>query len=230
MITLHFWPTPNGHKISIALEELGLTYEVRPVNILAGEQFLPEFLAISPNNRMPAIVDSAGPDGDSYPLFESGAILMYLAEKAGSLLPAPTAARYRVLQWLFFQVGNVGPMFGQCGHFLGYAPERIPYAIERYQRETLRLYGVLDRRLAVSEYLADEYSIADIAVHPWVKVRWLHEIDITQFPHVQRWFELIDARPAVQRGYALLADDMKIGSPTDEAREVLFGQRQFEQR
>lgn len=233
MIDLYYWPTPNGHKASIMLEESGLDYRVHAIDILKGDQFSPDFLAISPNNRIPAIVDQDGPDGDSFPVFESGAILMYLAEKSGRLLPQLPAERYRVLQWLFFQVGNVGPMFGQCGHFLGYAPEQVPYAIKRYQDETRRLYGVMDGVLAQRPYLAgDSYSIADVATYPWLmpKVRELHQMTIEDFPHLHDWVERIAARPAVQRGSAVLADVMKIGNPTDEAREALFGQRQMDRR
>ena len=228
MIDLYYWPTPNGHKASVMLEEVGLDYQVKPVNILKGDQFDPDFIAISPNNRMPVIVDHDGPGGDAYPVFESGAILMYLAEKTGQFWPADTAKRYAVIQWLMFQMGNVGPLFGQCGHFLGYAPEKIPYAIERYHGETVKLYGVMDKRLADTAYLAGEdYSLADIATYPWCMpvIRDLHQIDIDQFPHVKRWIESIAARPAVQRGVALLADAMKIGDPDDEAREALFGKK-----
>lgn len=227
MIHLYYWPTPNGHKISIMLEETGLPYEVHPVNILAGEQFAAEFLAISPNNRIPAIVDDdAG--GGRLALCESGAILVYLAERSGRLLPAGGAARFQVLQWLMFQVAHVGPMFGQCGHFRGYAPEPVPYAIDRYCGETLKLYGVMERQLARSDYLAGDYSIADIAVLPWVapKVRRLHQIEIDEFPRVARWAERLWERPAVQRGMQLLEDQMKLGQPTQEAREALFGARQ----
>lgn len=229
MIDLYYWPTPNGHKASIMLEEIGLEYTLHPVNILEGEQFDPAFLRISPNNRIPAIVDSKGPDGVPFAVFESGAILMYLAEKSGKLWPDSLSGRYRIVQWLMFQMGNVGPMFGQCGHFKGYAPEKIPYAIDRYYRETLRLYGVMNERLGESEYLAGSYSIADIAVFPWTmpKVRELHGVDIERFPHVLRWYRSIEERPAVSRGTALLAQEMKIGDPTDAAREALFGARQY---
>jgi len=229
MIELYFWPTPNGHKASIMLEETGLEYETHPVNILKGDQFDPEFLAISPNNRIPAIVDTDGPGGEAFSLFESGAILMYLAEKGDMLWPRDTAARYRVTQWLMFQMGNVGPKFGECGHYKGYAPEPVPYSEDRYYKELLRLYGVMDKHLGENEYLADEYSIADIAVFPWMapNVRELHEVDIHTFSNVARWYERIDARPAVQRGLALLEDEMKIGDPDDEAREAFFGDSQF---
>jgi GST-like protein len=230
MIHLYYWPTPNGQKASIVLEELGLRYRLHAVNILRGEQFEPDFLAISPNNKIPAIVDTDGPGGERYALFESGAILQYLAEKTGKLLPRRRAQRYEVLQWLAFQTANVGPMFGQCGHFLGYAPRRIPYAIRRYRNETLRLYGVMDRRLADSRYLGgSRYSIADIATWPWVDVRWLHEIDIDDFPHVKRWYEDVGARPAVRRGMALLKEHTRIGNPDARTREVFFGATQLAQ-
>ena len=230
MIHLYFWPTPNGQKASIALEELELEYQLHPVDILSGEQFEPDFLAISPNNKIPAIVDTDGPGGARLSLFESGAILQYLAEKTHRLLPRARLRRYEVLEWLAFQIGNVGPMFGQCGHFLGYAPRRIPYAIRRYRNETLRLYGVMDRRLAASEYLGGrDYSIADVATWPWVDVRWLHEIDIDEFPSVKRWYEQVGARPAVQRGMALLKERTKIGNPDARTREVFFGATQLRQ-
>lgn len=229
MIELYFWPTPNGHKASIMLEETGLDYETHPINILKGDQFDTAFLAISPNNRIPTIVDTDGPGGESFSLFESGAILMYLAEKADMLWPSDAAARYRVTQWLMFQVSNVGPKFGECGHYKGYAPEPVPYSEERYYNELLRLYGVMDKRLGENEYLADDYSIADIATFPWIapKIRELHDVDIESFANVKRWYEQIDARPAVQRGMALLENQMKIGDPDDEAREAFFGNRQF---
>jgi GST-like protein len=229
LIDLYYWPTPNGHKIPIMLEEAGLEYRVRPVNMLRGEQFRPAFLKVNPNNKIPAIVDRDGPGGRPFALFESGAILQYLAEKSGKLMPRELAARYTVIQWLTFQVANVGPMFGQCGHFLGYAPRKIPYAIERYRNETLRLYGVMDRRLAKVDYLAGDYSIADVATWPWVHVRWLHRIDLDAFPNVKRWYQAIGARPAVQRGVALLEERMKIGNPDAEAREALFGRQQLDQ-
>ena len=228
MIDVHFYPSPNGLKIPMMLEECGLPYRIVEVNILRGAQFEPAFLRISPNNRIPAIVDHDAPGGP-LSIFESGAILQYLAEKTGRLLPRPRRERYVVLQWLTFQVANVGPMFGQCGHFLGYAPRRIRYAIDRYRNETLRLYGVMDRRLAQEEYLGCRYSIADIATWPWVRVRWLHRIDLDEFPHVRRWYDAIGARPAVQRGVALLEDRMKIGDPDEKAREALFGRQQLTQ-
>lgn len=233
MIQLYYWPTPNGHKASIMLEEVGLPYEVHPVNILKGEQFAPAFLEISPNNRIPAIVDDDGPGGAPYALFESGAILMYLAEKSGRLWPADTRARYDMLQWLFFQVAGVGPMFGQNGHFQGYAKVDVPYAKERYHNETKRLYGVMDKRLASYEYLAGaEYSLADVATYPWTMPKqWeLHRINIDEFPNVKRWNAQVAQRPAVQRGVAVLAQSQKVGSPTDEAFENLFGSTQFQRR
>jgi GSH-dependent disulfide-bond oxidoreductase len=229
-IELFYWPTPNGQKASIMLEEVGLPYMVRPVNILKGEQFDPAFLAVNPNNKVPAIIDPDGPDGTPIAVFESGAVLVYLAEKTGKLLPAKGAARYRALQWLFFQVGGVGPMFGQLGHFKGYAPEPIPYAMDRYRNETLRLYGVMDEQLARSEYLAGDYSVADVAVYPWVDVRWFHEIDLSAFPNVARWFETVSRRDPVARGARLMKDEEVIGNVTEETREIYFGNRQRERR
>lgn len=229
-IELYYWPTPNGQKASIMLEEVGLPYTVKPVNILKGEQFEPGFLAVNPNNKVPAIVDPDGPDGEPIALFESGAVLVYLADKTGLLLPRSGGARYRALQWLFFQVGGVGPMFGQLGHFKGYAPEPIPYAIDRYRRETLRLYGVMNERLQHIEYLAGDYSVADVATYPWVDVRWFHEIDLTAFPHVERWFEQMSRREAVMRGSKLMKAEEVIGNVSEETREVYFGRRQTERR
>lgn len=229
MIDFYFWPTPNGKKPALMLEECALEYRLIPVNILKGEQFTASFLEISPNNKIPVIVDRGTVNGDDITIFESGAILQYLAEKTGQFMPLDTEGRYRVLQWLNFQVGSVGPMFGQCGHFLGYASEKIPYAIERYQQETHRLYGVIDKRLGKAEFLAGEYSIADMAVYPWIDVRWLHEIDIEDYPNVKRWFDAISNRPAVQRAMALLKDQEIIGNPTDETREIFFGRSQRQQ-
>ncbi len=203
MIDLHTWSTPNGRKVSIMLEECGLPYRVFPVNIGKGEQFRPEFLAISPNNRIPGIVDPEGPDGTPLSLFESGAILIYLSEKTGKLLPQAARARYVALQWLMFQMGGVGPMFGQAHHFLRSAKEQVPYAIKRYTDETRRLYGVLDKRLQKAAFLADEYSIADIATFPWVARHEWHKVDLNEYPVVKRWFDLIAARPAVARGMAV---------------------------
>lgn len=206
MIELWNWPTPNGRKIFIALEELGLPYRYIPVNIGKGEQFNPEFLAISPNNRIPGIVDPDGPGGKPLRLFESGAILIYLAEKTGHLLPKEPADRYCELQWLMFQMGGVGPMFGQYNHFSRSAPEQIPYAIERYGKETNRLLGVLDKRLAHSAYLgSDAYGIADIANFPWVKSMDGRAANLADYPNVARWVENIEARPAVIRAMAIAA-------------------------
>jgi len=201
MIDLYTWTTPNGRKVSIMLEECGLAYTVHPVNIGTGEQFKPEFLAISPNNRIPAIVDSEGPDGKPMPLFESGAILIYLADKTGKFFPQ--SRKYQVLQWLMFQMGGVGPMFGQAHHFMRAKKDEIPYGTERYGAEAKRLYGVLDRRLAEAAYLADEYSIADIATYPWVARHEWHRVDLAAYPSVRRWYEVIGARPAVVRGMAV---------------------------
>lgn len=226
MIDFYYWPTPNGHKIAIALEELGLAYRTVPVNILRGEQKTPEFIAISPNNRIPAIVDSDGPGGQPHAVFESGAILLYLAEKTGRFWPADAAERSRVIQWLFFQAANVGPMFGQCGHFRGYAPERIDYGIDRYCGETVRLYGLMDRALGERPWLAGEdYSLADMATYPWCApaIRDLHAIDIADFPNVAAWCSRIEARPAVVRGMQLLGERLKIGNPDEAARKSLFG-------
>jgi GST-like protein len=229
MIDFYYWPTPNGHKVAIMLEELGLPYRLKPVNILRGEQFKPAFLKINPNNKIPAIVDRDGPGGKPFAIFESGAILQYLAEKHGRFMPQEVRRRYTVIQWLTFQVAGVGPMFGQCGHFLGYAPRKISYAIDRYRNETLRLYGVMDRRLRQVSYLAEDYSIADIATWPWVHVRWLHQIELAEFPRVKKWYERIAGRPAVQRGVNLLKTSEKIGNPDRRAREALFGKSQLKQ-
>ena len=203
MIDLYTWSTPNGRKVSIMLEECALAYRVHPINIGKGEQFAPDFLAINPNNRIPAIVDSEGPDGKPLPLFESGAILIYLAEKTGKLMPRDPRTRLICLQWLMFQMGGVGPMFGQAHHFLRSAKEQVPYGIKRYTDETRRLYGVLQKRLSDAEHLAGEYSIADIATFPWVaRFEW-HKVDLADFPAVKRWFDTINARPAVQKGMAV---------------------------
>jgi len=203
VIDLYTWSTPNGRKVSIMLEECALPYRVHAVNIGKGEQFTPEFLALNPNNRIPAIVDSEGPDGKPLPLFESGAILIYLAEKTGKLMPRDPRTRLICLQWLMFQMGGVGPMFGQAHHFIRNAKEQVPYGIKRYSDETRRLYGVLQKRLSDAEYLADEYSIADIATFPWVaRFEW-HKVDLADFPAVRRWFDTINARPAVAKGMAV---------------------------
>ena len=226
MITLYYWPTPNGHKITIFLEEAGVPYRISPVNIGEGEQFRPEFLAISPNNRMPAIVDDAPEDGgEPLSVFESGAILVYLAEKTRKFLPEDTRGRIRVLEWLFWQVGGLGPMAGQNHHFGRYAPQKIPYAIDRYVKETNRLYGVLDRQLAREPFLAGEYSIADMAAYPWIVPHEEQGQNLRDFPNVERWFEAIAARPAVRRAYAAGAHLQRERSGfTDEERRILFGQ------
>jgi GST-like protein len=200
VIDLYTWSTPNGRKASIMLEECGLAYTVHPINIGKDEQFKPEYVAINPNSKIPAIVDSEGPEGKPFALFESGAILLYLAGKTGKLLPDSVGGRYQALQWLMFQMGGVGPIFGQVHHFLRAAKEQVPYAIERYTRETQRLYGVLNAQLGKSEYLADEYSIADIATYPWVARYEWHRVDLNAFPHVKRWYDAIGMRPAVVKG------------------------------
>jgi GSH-dependent disulfide-bond oxidoreductase len=222
------WPTPNGHKVHIMLEECGLPYEVVPVDINAGDQFKPEFLAINPNHRIPAIVDPEGPGGERFALFESGAILIYLAEKTGMLIPSDPAAGYRCLQWLMWQMGGVGPMFGQYNHFAAYAPEKLPYAVERYANEVRRLHRVLGKRLSESEYLAGpDYSIADIATFAWVRNSDRRGIDLADYPAVRRWHDAVAARPAVQRGVAVLADRRRQGAMTDKERDVMFGKTQF---
>ena len=226
MIDLHYWPTPNGWKISIMLEECGLPYTLVPVNISRGEQFKPEFLAISPNNRMPAIVDH-NPAGGGEPIsvFESGAILIYLAEKTGHFLPADLRGRNAVLQWLMWQIGGLGPMAGQNGHFLLYGPEKIPYAFERYGREVNRLYGVLDAQLArTGHYVAGtEYSIADVAIFPWVRTYKAQQLPLDEFRHVRRWYEAVFERPAVRRGVDL-GKHLRAPKMDEEARKALFGQ------
>ena len=200
MIDLYTWSTPNGRKVSIMLEECALPYRVHPIDIGKGDQFTPEFVAINPNSKIPAIVDQRGPEGSPYPLFESGAILLYLAWKTGRFLPTPVARQFHTIQWLMFQMGGVGPFFGQAHHFLRNAPEPVPYAIQRYTKETLRLYGVMNSHLEHHEYLADVYSVADIATYPWVARHEWHKVDLEEFPAVKRWFDAIGARPAVQAG------------------------------
>ena len=226
MIDLHYWPTPNGWKISIALEEMALAYTTVPVNIGAGDQFKPDFLAISPNNRMPAIVDHDPPGGgEPLSVFETGAILLYLAEKTAQFLPADLRGRARVIEWLMWQIGGIGPMFGQDGHFKLYAPEKIPYAIERYDRECKRLLGVLDAQLAkTGDCVAGVYSIADMAIFPWIATVKAREIDVSEFPAVQTWFTRLRARPAVEKGMELLKELRTSASRDDaKAREILFG-------
>ena len=231
MIEVWSWPTANGHKVHIALEELGLPYTVVPINIGAGEQFRADFLAITPNHRIPAIIDPDGPGGVRLHLFESGAILIYLAEKTGRLMPADRAGRYACLQWLMFQMGGVGPMFGQYNHFASYAPEKLPYAVERYRNEVARLHRVLEKRLSESAFLAGPgYSIADIATFPWVRHPERRDIDLSEYPAVRRWHDTIAARPAVQRGVEVLAERQRKGAMTDKERENMFGATQFAPR
>jgi GST-like protein len=228
MIDLYYWPTPNGWKISIALEEMELPYTVKYVNIGRGEQFAPEYLEISPNNRMPAIVDNAPADGGApLAIFESGAILLYLAEKSGRFLPRDLRGRYEVTQWIMWQMGGLGPMSGQAGHFRLYAPEQVPYAIDRYTDEVSRLYGVLDRRLAGREYVCGEYSIADMACWPWILPHKRQGQHIEEFPNLLRWYEQLKMRPALRRGYDVGREIRQISKdgPDEAARGVLFGQR-----
>ncbi len=228
MIDLYTWPTPNGHKIHIMLEETGLDYRVIPVDINKGDQFESAFLAISPNNKMPAMVDPQGPGGEPFSLFESGAILIYLAEKTGQFLPTEPRARHTVLQWLMFQMGGIGPMLGQAHHFRVYAREKIPYAIERYTNEATRLYHVLDRRLEVSEWVGGpDYSIADMATWPWLRRPERQGQNLADFPHLERWWNEMVERPAVQRALTVLAEHQSAVAPTGEAWENLFGAGQF---
>jgi len=230
MIEVYSWPTPNGHKVHIMLEECGLPYRVIPVDIGSGAQFEAAFLAISPNNKIPALTDSEGPDGRPIQLFESGSILLYLAGKTGKFLPADTAGKYEVLQWLMFQMGSVGPMLGQAHHFRIYAEEKIDYAIERYSNEAQRLYGVINKRLAASRYVGGPaYSIADIAIFPWLR-SWKNQgVQLSEFPHLKGWFDEIAARPAVQRGLAVLEGQRK-PLLDDKARDTLFGKGQYRRR
>jgi len=229
-IDVYSWPTPNGHKVHIMLEECDLPYVAHPVNIGKGDQFAPDFLAISPNNKIPAIVDPEGPDGQPISLFESGAILVYLAGKTGRFMPEGDRARYDVLQWLMFQMGGVGPMLGQAHHFRLYAPEKLPYAIERYTNEARRLYGVIDKRLSQSAFIAGpDYSIADIAIFPWLRSWENQGIVLTEYPHLKPWFDGIAARPAVQRGVKVLAD-LRKPLTGDKERDILFGKSQYAKR
>ena len=230
MIEVFSWPTPNGHKVHVMLEECGLAYKATPVNITSGEQFKPEFLAISPNNKIPAIVDPDGPDGKPISLFESGAILVYLAGKTGRFMPRSDRDKYEVLQWLMFQMGGVGPMLGQAHHFRMYAPEKVPYAIDRYSNEAKRLYGVIDRRLSHSPWLGGkDYSIADIATFPWLRSWENQGIVLSEYPHLEKWFRTIEERPAVQRGVKVMAE-LRNPIRDDKAREILFGKTQYERR
>lgn len=237
MIDVYFWPTPNGYKITWMLEEVGLKYNVVQVNIGAGDQFKPEFLKISPNNRMPAITDPDGPGGKPISIFESGAILMYLAEKTGKLIPADTRGKYNVIQWLMFQMASVGPMLGQAHHFRRYAPEQLEYAINRYTNEAKRIYGVIDKRLGEAKYLAGEYSIADIATYPWLVPHSMQGQNLEDFPNLKRWYDELRARPATQRGFAVMADVVEkmraaMQQPQQDKKswENLFGAKQFEKR
>ncbi len=223
MIDLYFAPTPNGQKISIMLEECELPYTLKPVNIAAGEQFKPDFLAISPNNRIPAIVDHAGPEGQSVTLMESAAILIYLADKTGQFLPVAGVERYEVLQWLAWQHGGFGPMLGQANHFNVYYKERLAYPMERFTREANRLYAVLDRQLVDKEYVCGQYSIADMAIWPWIVPRKYQGVDLEQYPNVARWNEVMKARPRLRKGFGLLRDVIKQVSMDAEARRVLYG-------
>lgn len=232
MIDLYFWPTPNGWKITIMLEELGLPYTVVPVDIGEGDQFAPEFLAISPNNKMPAIVDPDGPAGQPVSVFESGAIMIYLAEKTGELMPRDPRGRLRVLEWLMFQMGTVGPMLGQVHHFRRYAPQKIPYAVDRYTNEAGRIYNVIDRRLAEHEYLAgDAYSIADIAVWPWLLGERQGQ-SFDDYPNLKRWRDAVKVRPAVVKGRNVMKDTVPVGDVTKDKQRfsVLFGEGQYQRR
>jgi GST-like protein len=230
MIQVYSWPTPNGHKVHIMLEECGLAWQAHGVDIGKGEQFAPEFLKISPNNKIPAMVDPHGPDGKPISLFESGAILVYLAAKTGKFMPSTDREKYSVLEWLMFQMGGVGPMLGQAHHFRVYAPEKVEYAINRYTNEAKRLYGVMDRRLQASRYIAcDEYTIADIAIFPWLRSWQNQGIDWADYPRLKKWFDTIAARPAVQRGVTVLADRRK-PITDDKSRDILFGKTQYQKR
>lgn len=226
MIDLYYWTTPNGHKITLFLEECGLEYKIKPINIGKGDQFEPSFLRIAPNNRIPAIVDHSPTDGgDAISVFESGAILQYLAEKTGKFLPTDLRQRTQVMEWLFWQMAGLGPMAGQNHHFNVYAPVKLEYAIDRYVRETARLYNVLNTRLAGRDYIIDEYSIADMACYPWIKPHVQQQQDLNDFPHLKAWFERISARPATQRAYALVDSiNPAAGTHDDAAKKILFGQ------
>jgi len=226
MIDLYYWPTPNGHKMTMFLEEAGVPYRIHGVAIGKGEQFAPSFLAISPNNRIPALVDQEPADGGApLSIFESGAMLLYLAEKTGKFIPSDVRGRADVLQWLFWQVGGLGPMAGQNGHFNLYAPEKIPYAMDRYTKEVNRLYGVLNKRLADREFVAGAYSIADMASYPWIVPYAAHKQNIDDFPHLKRWFDAIAARPATIRAYERAKEVQASATPmNDEAKKILFGQ------
>ena len=234
MIKVYSWPTPNGHKVHVMLEECGLRlgrdWEAIPVNISAGDQFKADFLAISPNNKIPALIDPNGSNGKPIALFESGAILLYLAAKTGKLLPKTDRLKFQVLQWLMFQMGGVGPMLGQAHHFRQYAPDKLEYAINRYSNEAKRLYGVMDKQLAGSKFIAcNQYTIADIAIFPWLR-NWENQgIDWADYPHLKKWFDLVGARPAIKRGVQVLAD-LRRPITGDKEREILFGNTQYQKR
>ncbi len=230
MLEVYSWATPNGHKVHIMLEECELPYRVHPVDIATGQQFSPDFLAISPNNKIPALVDSDGPDGRPMSLFESGAILLYLAGKTNRFMPNSVRGKYEVLQWLMFQMGGVGPMLGQAHHFRIYATQKIDYAINRYTNEAKRLYGVMDKQLANNKYIAgDEYTIADMAIYPWLR-SWKNQgVDWADYPRLKEWFDEVSARPAVQRGLTVLAD-LRKPITGDREREILFGSAQYQRR
>jgi len=232
MIDLHSWPTPNGVKVAIMLEETGLEYSTHAIDIIKGDQFTDAFLEISPNNKIPAIVDHAGPKGTDYAMFESGAILMYLAEKTGQFMPVEQTERFTVIQWLMFQMAGVGPMFGQANHFRKYAPDEIDYAIKRYSNEVKRLYGVMNKRLSNHDYLAGDYSIADMATYPWVRSYQGYEDGLfDEFSHVKRWYEAIDARPAVQKANTVLNEHKIDAKNLDkDAFSMLFGDKQYASR
>ena len=231
MIDLYTWPTPNGHKVHILLEELRVPYNVIPININRGDQFKRSFLKISPNNKMPAIVDTKGPSGKPVSLFESGAILIYLADKYGKLLPKSVRQRYEVLQWFMFQMASVGPMLGQAHHFRNYSPKKIQYAYKRYTNEATRIYGVIDRQLRKSTFIANQrYSIADIAVYPWLRSHENQGQDLTHYPYLKRWYKKMETRPAVQRGVQVLSEHRRVGKMDKQTKEMLFGATQYKKR
>ena len=231
MIDLYTWPTPNGHKVHIMLEECGLDYTVHAIDIGAGDQFKPDFLKISPNNKMPAMVDQDGPGGKPIAIFESGAMLQYLGEKTGKFFPSEPRKRYDVLQWLMFQMGGVGPLLGQAHHFRNYAPEKIQYAIDRYTKEANRLYGVLDRQLAGKDWVAaGEYTIADMAIMPWLRSYENQGVVMEDYAEVKRWFDAVNARPAVETALQVLADRRRAGPMDDKTKEMLFGAAQYQKR
>lgn len=227
MIDVYYWPTPNGHKVTIFLEEAGLEYKIIPISIGKGDQFAPEFLAISPNNKIPAMVDHAGPGGAPIAIYESGAILLYLAGKTGRFMPKEVRSAYKVIEWLMFQMASVGPMLGQAHHFRRYAPEKLPYAIDRYTNEAHRLYRVIDKRLAEVSYLAGQYSVADMATYPWLRLHQMQGQDLADFPHLKRWYDAVEARPAVQRGIAVMAGGPALTLDDRETWSNMFGARQF---